>query len=300
MSTIDRVSPLFEQAISEKNDAMQTNGKIAIGRLLLEAGRLTREDIEKIKRMQTEKGLRFGEAAITLGLCNEDDILRALSRQFSFDWIAPTETKLSSELSVVFDPFGRQSEALRSIRGQLLLRWFDQGNQTLAIGGVNRGSGVSHIAANLAVLFAQLSLKTLLIDGNLRAPRQEAIFAVRPYAGLSDILAGRGGLDAIASVPQISNLSLLTSGPIPPNPQELLSRPSFFRLLQDCSAHYDVVLVDTPAYEVGADLEIIATRCRGALTIASKHRAKVSMARQLQEVLAGSGVALCGAVLNEV
>ena len=281
------------------DEAGSSINKIAIGKLLIESGRLKREDVEKIKKLQMEKGLRFGEAAITLGLCNEDDILRALSRQFSFDWIAPTETKLASELCAVFDPFGREAEALRTIRGQLLLRWFDQGNRTLAITGVHQRSGVSHVCANLAVMFAQLGLKTLLIDANLRNPRQEGIFAVRPHGGLSDMLIGRVGMDAITRVPQIANLSLLTAGAIPPNPQELLARPSFYQLLQKAQDDFEIVLLDTPAYDVGADLEIIASRARGALVVARKDITKASIARQLQEVLQGSGVTLCGAVFNE-
>lgn len=281
------------------DDSNNSINKIAIGKLLLESGRLKREDIEKIKRLQTERGLRFGEAAISLGLCNEDDILRALSRQFAFDWIAPTETKLAKELSAVFDPFGREAEALRTIRGQLLLRWFDQGNRTLAITGVHQGSGVSHVSANLAVMFAQLGLKTLLIDANLRNPRQEALFALNPHGGLSDALIGRVGLDAILRVPQIANLSVLTAGAIPPNPQELLARPSFYQLLQTVQNDYEIVLIDAPAYDVGADVEIIASRARGSVVVARKDVTRASTARQLQDVLVGSGVTLCGAVFNE-
>jgi protein-tyrosine kinase len=277
------------------DEAGSSINKIAIGKLLIESGRLKREDVEKIKKLQMEKGLRFGEAAITLGLCNEDDILRALSRQFSFDWIAPTETKLASELCAVFDPFGREAEALRTIRGQLLLRWFDQGNRTLAITGVHQRSGVSHVCANLAVMFAQLGLKTLLIDANLRNPRQEGIFAVRPHGGLSDMLIGRVGMDAITRVPQIANLSLLTAGAIPPNPQELLARPSFYQLLQKAQDEFEIVLLDTPAYDVGADLESSPAAPVAHWWWPAKDMAKASVARQLQQDFASSGVSVCGA-----
>lgn len=295
MNSNIRASHLFEAAVEEQ----APSGKIAIGKLLYEAGRLKREDVEKIKKLQAEKGLRFGEAAITLGICSEDDILRALSRQFSFDWVAPTETKLAGELSVVFDPFGRQAEALRTVRGQLLLRWFDQGNRTLSVIGVHEGAGVSHTAANLAVLFAQLGMRTLLIDANLRNPRQEALFAVKAHAGLSDILVGRASPDVVIKINQIANLWVLPAGPIPPNPQELLARPSFYNLLQSYQSQFDVVLIDTPAFDIGADAEIIASRARGALVIARKDNTKAKVARQLQQDLAGSGVTLCGAVLNE-
>lgn len=290
-----RHSTLIEAAVGDDSPL----GKIAIGKLLMEAGRIRREDVEKIKTLQAEKGLRFGEAAISLGVCNEDDILRALSRQFSFDWVAPTETKLARELSVVFDPFGREAEALRTVRGQLLLRWFDQGNRTLSVIGVHKNSGVSHVCANLAILFAQLGVKTLLIDANLRNPRQEAMFAVKSHSGLSDILIGRANVDAAVKVGQIANLWVLPAGPIPPNPQELLARPSFYNLLQSYQHQFDIILIDTPAFDIGADAEIIASRARGALVVARKDLAQASVARQLREDLAGSGVTLCGAVLND-
>lgn len=295
MNSHTRASHLLEAAVEDQ----LPSGKIAIGKLLYEAGRLKREDVERIKKLQSDKGLRFGEAAITLGICSEDDILRALSRQFSFDWIAPTETKLASELSVVFDPFGREAEALRTVRGQLLLRWFDQGNRTLSILGLHSGAGVSHVSANLAVLFAQLGMRTLLIDANLRNPRQESLFAVKAHTGLSDILVGRGSTDSVVKINQIANLWLLTAGPIPPNPQELLARPSFYNLLQSFQQQFDVVLIDTPGFDIGADAEVIASRARGALVVARKDIARARVARQLQQDLAGSGVTLCGAVLNK-
>ncbi len=295
MNSITRASQLADVALEDQ----APSGKIAIGKLLYEAGRIKREDVERVKKLQAEKGLRFGEAAISLGVCSEDDILRALSRQFAFDWIAPTETKLASELSVVFDPFGRAAEALRTVRGQLLLRWFDQGNRTLSIIGLHSGAGVSHVTANLAVLFAQLGMRTLLIDANLRNPRQEALFAVKSHAGLSDMLVGRAAPDSFNKINQIANLWLLSAGPIPPNPQELLARPSFYNLLQSYQKQFDVVLIDTPAFDIGADAEVIASRARGALVVARKDVAKAKVARQLQQDLAGSGVTLCGAVLNE-
>ncbi len=113
------------------------------------------------------------------------------------------------------------------------------------------------------------------------------------------MLIGRVGMDAITRVPQIANLSLLTAGAIPPNPQELLARPSFYQLLQKAQDDFEIVLLDTPAYDVGADLEIIASRARGALVVARKDMAKASVARQLQQDFASSGVSVCGAVLNE-
>ena len=166
MNSITRASQLADVAAEDQ----APSGKIAIGKVAVRNRPHQARRRRAREKLQAEKGLRFGEAAISLGVCSEDDILRALSRQFAFDWIAPTETKLASELSVVFDPFGREAEALRTVRGQLLLRWFDQGNRTLSIIGLHSGAGVSHVTANLAVLFAQLGMRA----ADRRQPAQSA------------------------------------------------------------------------------------------------------------------------------
>ncbi|WP_137938320.1 polysaccharide biosynthesis tyrosine autokinase [Chitinivorax sp. B] len=279
------------------NDPSQT--RVAIGKLLVEAGCIRREDLERIDTVRREKCIRFGEAAVLMGLAKEEDVLRALSRQFAFDWVSPSETKLSKELCVLFDPFGREAEALRTIRGQLLLRWFDSGQKQLAICSPHRQSGCSHVAANLAVLFAQLGGRTLLIDANFRQPRLDELFSLAPRGGLADVLAGRAKVDVFQRVSQVANLWVVPAGPIPPNPQELLARQLFYKVLQYYQRHFDLILIDTPAYDMGADLELVASRVGGALVVARNNHTKLKVVRNLQADLMRSGVTLCGGVLNE-
>ena len=198
----------------------------AIGKLLLDAGKLKQQDMERVLKLQHEQNLRFGEAAIRLGLVTEADIQHALSFQFEYPYLANDREGLSGELVAAVAPYGKEAEALRSVRSQLLLRWFQDGRKTLAIGCASEGDGASYMAANLAVLFAQLGRKTLLIDANMRQPRQHQIFNLGNSKGLSDILAGRADATIASSIKSFPTLSVLPSGSPPPNPAELLMRPS--------------------------------------------------------------------------
>ncbi|MEW9898436.1 polysaccharide biosynthesis tyrosine autokinase [Chitinivorax sp. PXF-14] len=299
MNTRVNPSMQFDDDTASQTSAQNSlGGSAALGRILIDSGKLKREDIDKITAAQQEQGLRFGEAAVKLGLVREADILQGLSKQFSFSWIEPSQTRLSTELSVLHDPFSREAEALRTLRGHLLLRWFGNGNKFLAVGADDRGSGVTHTAANLAVLFAQAGLRTVLVDGNLRFPRVTDIFGALAGSGLTEWLAGRGSQGLPVAVPEVRNLSLIPAGAVPPNPQELLARPRFFDVLNKLGEYFDVVLVDCPAAQLGADYEMIASRCRGTIVVSHQDNAHIKRLSQLSADMRASGVEICGGVLN--
>ncbi len=176
----------------------------SIGAILLDSGQLTPADAERILRVQKEHNLRFGEAAIRLGLLTEADIQYALSRQFSYKYLRTTgdSKPISEEVVAAYKPFSQPVEQLRSIRSQLMLRWYDKAEhrQILTIVGAERGEGRSYLAANLAVVFSQLGERTLLIDANLRTPRQHQLFKLENRLGLSTLLAGRARDEAIIRI----------------------------------------------------------------------------------------------------
>src|SRR5574340_1650928 len=177
-------SSVIEAAVGKKADDN-------IGKLLKDAGKLKPQDMERVLKLQQEQNLRFGEAALKLGLVSEADIRQALSQQFEYPYIPESEASLSPELTAATAPTSKEAEALRSVRSELLLRWFRDGRKTLAVGSARADEGSSYLAANLAVLFAQMSRKVLLIDANMRQPRQHDIFNLGNSMGLSDILAER-------------------------------------------------------------------------------------------------------------
>ncbi|MEB0010049.1 chain length determinant protein tyrosine kinase EpsG [Glaciimonas sp. Gout2] len=269
----------------------------SIGRLLVDMGKITLEDAEEILRQQKAKDMRFGEAAQSLGLITEADIQQVLARQFDYSYLEPGLGNFAQELVTVYEPFGEQAEVLRTIRSQLMLRWFANGHKTLAIVSVNPGEGASLFAANLAVVFSQLGEQTLLVDANLRNPRQHEIFNLSGKQGLSDILGGRADLDVIAEVEYFDNLSVLQAGTLPPNPQELISRRSFSALTLNISKLFEIVIYDVSAFSAGADALAIAARATGVLLIARKNTTRLADINAMAQQLTRVGAEIVGSVL---
>jgi len=271
----------------------------SIGAILIDAGRLTASDAERILRLQKDQGMRFGDAAIKLKLLDEDDIRFALCSQFDYPYLPASDDSLSHELVAAYQPFSPVVEQLRALRSQLMLRWFDAraDRKTLAIVSPGQGDGRSFIAANLAIVFSQLGERTLLVDADLRSPRQHELFKLGHCAGLSSLLAGRTNAETVISVPALIGLSVLPAGAVPPNPQELLGRSVFGDTLRILGRDFDVVIIDTPAAANYADAQTVAARAGAALIAARKNRSLlpdfVDLAHRLQQ----SGTTLVGSVL---
>ena len=276
-----------------------------LGAILIDSGQLTAEEAERVLVYQRTHNLRFGEAAVRLGLISEAEVQFALSRQFAYAYLRkiPGEAGgLSDEIVAAYQPFSSRVEQLRAIRSQLMLRWFDRAEerQVLTIVGAERGEGRTYLAANLAVVFAQLGERTLLIDADMRMPRQHLLFSLENRTGFSTMLAGRLREEAIVRIPDLAGLSVLPAGPTPPNPLELLNRLNFEEFMIGVRGLYDVVIVDTPAMTVGEDAAMIAVKTGAALAIARNGSTRVAAFTDLVQGLMDAGVAVVGSVLNEV
>lgn len=286
------------QPLRIKPELVNTDRRI--GHILRESGRLSPLDAERVLHLQRETGLRFGEAALQLGLISEEDISRAISEQFDYRYLKPGQGNFSAKLIAAYQPFSPQMEVFRAIRAQLMLRWHGEGNKILAVTSPGRGEGRSYAASNLAVVFSQLGQRTLLIDADLRRPCQHEIFALgRTGLGLSDLLVGRGGTEYIRRIEEFADLSVLPAGTLPPNPSELLSRGAFDGLLRDFVSAYDIVLLDTPAGVASSDAQTIAARAGACFLIARKHVTPFSEADYFRQMLTAVGCRIVGAVLNE-
>lgn len=270
-----------------------------IGALLVEAGKLAPENVPRVLDYQRKSGLLFGEAGVAMGLLGEEDVRRALAVQFGQAYLAP-DAGMGGELIAATDPNSAAVEHLRELRSQLMLRWFENDARQAALAVVSPGSGEgrSYITANLAVLFSQLGKRTLLIDADMRRPRQHRIFGLPGRIGLSSVLAGRAGWDAVSEIKALPGLWVLPAGSTPPNPQELLARPGFGKLIQALRSSYEVILVDTPAAGQWADANTIATRAGAALMLACRDATSVPRVSKLANDLRQFGVTIVGAVLN--
>lgn len=270
-----------------------------IGAILVAAGKLKPSDLDRIIDLHHRGGLHFGEAARRLGLVDEEDIQAALARQYDLPRLLPGTQGPSPELVAAFQPHHRCTEELRGLRTQLLLRWLDPaaGRRVLAITSPGRGDGRSYVAANLAVVFSQLGLRTLLVDADLRNPRQHRIFNVPDRIGLAAALAGRTDA-SVVPVPGCSKLSLLPAGAPPPNPQELLSRPMLAHLLADLETKFDLILIDTSAALAFSDSKSVAFRAGSALVLARKNHTRIVDTNNMIRELDDTGTRIVGTVVN--
>jgi protein-tyrosine kinase len=271
-----------------------------IGAILMDEGKITPSDAEQVLARQRELGWRFGEAAIELNLITDADLRQALAKQYDFPYLVSGPEGVSKELIAAWDPFHPVVEELRGIRTQLLIRWYnpDAGRKTLAIVSPCAREGRSFIAANLAVCFSQLGQRTLLIDADFRAPRQQSIFNVSDRFGLSSALSNRSDLAAAVPVPGLAGLSVLPAGPVPPNPLELLSRPGFATLLAKAQAEFDVILIDTPAATEYTDAQSIAFRTGDALLISRKDQTRVVDTERTVRDVSDASARIVGTLMN--
>jgi receptor protein-tyrosine kinase len=276
----------------------------SLGGILVDSGLLKPEDAERVLQVQKEENLRFGAAAVKLGLLTEADIQYALARQFSYAYLrrGPGEKRqVSDEIVAAYQPFSPRVEQIRSIRSQLMLRWFDKAElrQVLTVVGTERGEGRSYLAANLAVVFSQLGERTLLVDADLRSPRQHELFYLENKIGLSTVLSGRSREEAIIRIADLAGLSVLPAGPVPPNPLELLNRLNFDEFMMHVKANYDIIILDTPALADGEDGAMLAVRTGAALAVARAGRTRMTDFQDMVQGLMSAGVAIVGTVLNE-
>ncbi len=270
----------------------------SMGDLLQGAGLINSHDVDVIVRLQEEQGLHFGAAAMQLNLVSEANIQQALSQQFDYPYVTVLDDVVSQDVIAAYQPFSAQVEALRAVRSQLKLHWFNDQQKLLSITSPLRGEGRSYLCANLSVAFSQLGEKVLLIDANLRAPKQHDFFKLQQRQGLSDLLAGRVDESIIFRSPQFRDLSILSAGTVVPNPAELISR-GLAQCLQYLRDQYDVILVDTPAFQSGTEAQMISVVCGGALMVARKDSTRLKDLESMQSDFENAGVRCLGAVINE-
>lgn len=273
-----------------------------IGEILSEVVPITPAQIEQILDYQRERGILFGEAAIELGFANEDAVRYALSTQFRYPYeVAGSASGFSDELVCATAPFSAQSEAVRAIRSHLLSGALVDPNITrpIAVISPEPGEGRTYLAANLAITFSQLGRRTMLIDADFRAPRQNELFRAPKGIGLAGLLSGRNHGEVIHKVPSLPSLAVLPVGIIPPNPLELIERPAFQILVREFASKFAYIIVDTPAGIHGADARAIAARCGTALVVCRKNNSRAANLEGFVTSVRETGCNVAGVVLNE-
>jgi chain length determinant protein tyrosine kinase EpsG len=293
------MNKIAERPIKHR-DIPQDRGR-AIGAILVEQGRLNSQDVDDIQRFANAHGVRFGEAAVQMKRISEHDIESALAQQYNYPILARGGVGgVADDVIAAHQPQSETVEPLRALRSQLILRWFNSASRKVfAVTSAERGEGRSWIAANLATMFAQLGERTLLIDADMRHPRQHRLFNIDNSVGLSALLTGRAGREIARRIHPQLRLFVLPAGIIPPNPQELLARPVFEVILDHFAAQFSLVIIDTPAVSETADAQILAANAGNAVMVARRNHTRQSMLVAAMEILTDTGVNVIGSVLNE-
>jgi receptor protein-tyrosine kinase len=272
-----------------------------IGRILVEAGRLTATDAQRVAQVAAEFKMRFGDAAVEMELLKRSDVDYALSRQFSFPHLDRNDPALSQDLIAAYQPDHPLVERLRELRSQIAARAITgaRTHPMAAIVSSDRGDGRSFIAANLAVALAQMGQRTLIIDADMRNPSQHRLFRVENRIGLSALLAGRCGVECLHRVEAFPRIFVLTAGPTPPNPLELLEKPSFAQLLASADVNFKAVIIDTPAGVLAADARLIGSRAGASVLVARSGNTRTEHGARFIQALKSDQTNVLGVVLNE-
>ena len=270
-----------------------------IGQILAQSKGLEPTTIDRVLQHQRQRGGRFGEIAVAFGLVSEDDVFEALAQQFGYPYLRDPPA-LDSELVCACDPLGDDAQGFRELRAELLAGVLDgKVPRALAVVSPERGDGRSYVATNLAIAFAQLGGRTLLIDADLRSPRQHELFRVDDVMGLSHVLSGRLTPEYAMQPSPVPGLVLLGAGATPPNPAELLHRATFQALIEDSLAKFDHVVLDTPAASQGTEARIAAAKAGAALVVARPQADRMDVLQHLVGSLGKGPTAVAGVVLNE-
>ncbi len=274
----------------------------SMGDLLRKACGLSQAEVNQIAAYQQESGMRFGQAAVALKLASDDDVLWALSQQFHYPYAPQGRSDRYPELVAAADPFSPEAEVFRDLCSQVSMNHASgpAGRSPLALSVVSPdvGDGKTFLAANLAVAFSQVGGRTLLVDADMRTPRQHSVFGVSSAVGLSTVLAGRAEANVIQSVPDLPSLFVMPVGSVPPNPMELLQRPAFALLMQELLSKFDHVVVDTPAFVRGADARVIAARCGASIAVGRQGTTRMDAMNKLIGALNSGRSRLAGVVMN--
>jgi capsular exopolysaccharide synthesis family protein len=202
-------------------------------------------------------------------------------------------------LTMLAEPRSPAAEAYRSLAANLQFSYADRQLQIIGITSAAAGEGKSTTVANLAVAMAEGGRRVIVIDADLRRPGLHTLFGVDRHEGLANVLLGEK-----AQLPLVDTsapgVRLLTSGPSPANPLEVLASRRFEQVLAQSRAQADFVLVDTTPAGALADAAVLAPRLEGILLVVSAGRTKRDLARRAREQLERVHANLLGVVLTDV
>lgn len=189
------------------------------------------------------------------------------------------------------------AEAFRTLRTNLQFVDLKGPLKSLGVTSAVPGEGKSTVAANLAIAIAQAGKSVILVDADLRRPELHKLFGASNQVGLTNVLLGSAGLEALQAT-KVGGLRLLTSGPLPPNPAELLSSSDMERVIGLLGSNADVVIYDTPPAMAVTDAAVLGAKIEGMLLVLRLGKAPRDAVMRAKRLLENANVRIFGVVAN--
>ncbi len=218
----------------------------------------------------------------------------------------PSWPRRTGRVVVAAEPFSQAAESFRQLRTNLqFLRVAeggsgDTGAHVVAVTSSFSGEGKSTVSANLATTLAETGARVLLLDADLRRPTVAGVLGIEGGVGLTTVLAGQAALDDVVQEWGSAGLAVLPSGPVPPNPAELLGSPAMRALLAGLRTRYDHVVVDTAPVLPVADASVLSRVVDGVVVVANARQARRRHLGQSLDDLSKVSARVLGVVLNQV
>lgn len=207
-------------------------------------------------------------------------------------------SKVARKLVTISETKSFILEQFRTIRTNITFSMPDQELKTILVTSSTPGEGKSTNAANLGVVFAQEGKRVLIIDADMRKPTLHQTFKTFNKVGLSNVIAKKAAFYEAIQETFIVGLYVITSGPIPPNPSELLSSKAMDALLLDVKKDFDIIIIDSPPLLSVSDSQILANKCDGTILVVNAGVVEKSAVQKATAILSTSQSKTLGVVLN--
>jgi protein-tyrosine kinase len=307
--------------MSAEAEHMLTDRDRVFAETLISLCALTPDSVQRISDTMRTAHLSFREAALHIGLASPEQIEDATAwaeRETTLEQPGLIETALrrtqsksralvrqggvvrpSSELTILHDPDNPRCEKIRALRTELMfLMEGDRRNNVIVLMSPSASEGRSQLCAELAIAFAQLQRRTLLIDADLRHPRQHVLFNADNQWGLAQALSV-GDSPFFHEVEGVPDLTVLTAGTLAPNPLELVSNRRLERMLTDWRRNFHFVIIDTPPVSQYADALAVATVAGSVLVLSRTEATSFADMKDMLRRLAATQAKILGSVINK-
>lgn len=191
------------------------------------------------------------------------------------------------------------SEKFRGIRTNILFSTADNDVQTIVFTSEKPAAGKSTISGNVAITYAQAGYKTLLVDGDMRKPSQHYLFNTDNMDGFSNLIINKTDYNKAIHKTDIVNLDLLTSGPIPPNPSELIGSEKSLEVFEYLRSEYDFIIIDTPPVNTVTDAQLFSEIAKYVVYVVDVQKNDRNAIKKGKELIEKAGAKILGVVLNK-